>query len=59
MKGLFFPSSLSLELICYSDSDWGRDLDDHRSTSGYDIFLGNSLISWMAKKQSIDHSVSF
>ncbi|KAJ0965657.1 hypothetical protein J5N97_026795 [Dioscorea zingiberensis] len=50
---LLFPSSSSLELRAYSDADWVGDPTDHKSTTGFCIFLGDSLISWKSKKQPI------
>ena len=44
-------SGNSNELIVYADSDWGHDIDNHRSVSGYVFMLGESAISWSAKKQ--------
>ena len=44
-------SGNSNELIVYTDSDWGRDIDNRRSVSGYVFMLGESAISWSAKKQ--------
>ena len=35
----------------YADSDWGRDIDNHCSVSGYVFLLGDLAISWSAKKQ--------
>lgn len=38
-------------LVAYSDSDWGNDVDDRKSTSGYIIKLYGCTISWLSKKQ--------
>lgn len=51
--GLHFPFRESLKLQAYSDSDWAGDPTNRRSTTGYCFFLGNSLISWRSKKQSV------
>ena len=38
-------------MIGYSDSDWAGDINTRRSTSGYNFFIGNSLVSWLSHKQ--------
>ena len=50
--GLYFTKG-SLNLSAYCDSDWAGDPVDRRSTTGYGIFLGPSLVSWCAKKQHV------
>ena len=50
-SGLFYSHNSIPTLHCYTNSDWGGDIDDRISTLGYAIYLGTSLISWLAKKQ--------
>jgi hypothetical protein len=49
--GLFISASPSTELKAYSDADWAGCPDTRRSTSGYCVFLGESLVSWSSKRQ--------
>ena len=36
----------------FSDADWGRDLDDRKSTFGYVFQVGGTAINWRSKKQT-------
>ncbi|XP_028089323.1 uncharacterized protein LOC114289756, partial [Camellia sinensis] len=46
---LYFLSGL----VAYVDFDWASDVTDRKSTSGFYMFLGASLISWKSKKQTV------
>ena len=50
--GLLYSRNESTECVGFSDSDWGGDLDDRKSTSGYIFQLGGTAISWRSKKQT-------
>jgi len=52
-QSLLLSSTSSLELRAYSDVDHDSDPTDHKSVTEFCIFLGDSLISWKSKKQSI------
>ncbi|KAL5565046.1 hypothetical protein UlMin_028210 [Ulmus minor] len=50
---LLLSSTSSLDLRAYSDADHGRDPTSHKYVTGFCIFLGDSLISWKSKKQTV------
>jgi hypothetical protein len=51
--GLYYSVSDDYKLVGYSDSDWGGDVDDRKSTSGFVFYIGNTAFTWMSKKQPI------
>lgn len=54
--GVLFPfgrEKSELELVGFSDSDYGGDLIERKSTSGYLFLLNKAPISWCSKKQNV------
>jgi hypothetical protein len=52
--GLFYGYSANNFIIFgYSDSDWGGDTDDRKSTSGFAFYMGDMTFTWLSKKQPI------
>jgi len=49
--GLRLSASLTPVVHAFSDSDWAGCQIDRRSTAGFAIFLGSSLVSWVSRKQ--------
>ncbi|GAV84974.1 LOW QUALITY PROTEIN: hypothetical protein CFOL_v3_28414, partial [Cephalotus follicularis] len=52
-RWLIFRDRGHLYIAGYSDADWAGCPVDRRSTSGYCVFLGENLVSWKSKKQSV------
>ncbi|XP_050233144.1 uncharacterized mitochondrial protein AtMg00810-like [Mercurialis annua] len=55
---LLLLSTSSLKLCAYSNVDWAGDPTYCKSTTGFCIFLGNSLISWKSELDPTSRLVS-
>jgi hypothetical protein len=49
--GLWYPRNQNFQLTAYTDADWANYVDERKSTSGGEFFLGDSLVAWLSKKQ--------
>ncbi|GKV02840.1 hypothetical protein SLEP1_g15229 [Rubroshorea leprosula] len=49
--GLFYKKEANFSLLGFTDADFGGDLVDRKSTSGYVFLYGGTGISWCSKKQ--------
>ena len=50
---LQYGGTSNVNLDVYSDADYAGDLDSARSTSGYAVFIGSSLVSWASRRQPV------
>jgi hypothetical protein len=50
--GLHLRRSNNYDLVAYSDADWAGCPDTRCSTSGFCVFMGDSLLSWSSKRQT-------
>ena len=50
--GLYYKTNGKFELRAYIDVDWAKNIDEKKSTSGGEFFLGKRLVTWTSKKQS-------
>jgi hypothetical protein len=48
--GLWYPKGDNFTLTMYIDADWEDNVDERKSTSGGEFFLGNFLVSWLREK---------
>lgn len=51
--GLFYDGTKESKLHVFTDSDYARDVEDRKCTSGYACIMSNAAICWSSKKQEI------
>jgi len=50
---IFIDAKSKFYIKAYSDSDWAGCVDTRKSVTGFLVYLGNTLITWRSKKQTI------
>ncbi|KAE8703804.1 hypothetical protein F3Y22_tig00110462pilonHSYRG00109 [Hibiscus syriacus] len=48
---VYLPLKSRFIVSAFADADWGANITDRMSISGYGVFLGNHLVAWSSKKQ--------
>lgn len=51
--GLVYRFESSELPIAYADADWGGDLTDRKSTTGFVVMVKGAPVSWKSKKQTV------
>jgi hypothetical protein len=51
--GLWYPKGNEMTMATYTNAYWEGIIDDRRSTSGLAFYLGDCMVSWLSKKQSL------
>jgi hypothetical protein len=51
--GIQLHTASTPTITAYSDADWASCPDTRRSTSGFCVFFGNSLILWSSKRKTM------
>jgi hypothetical protein len=51
--GMHFVKSSSVNLVGYSDSDWGKGDEEMMSTLGYCFAIGDRIFCYNSKKQFV------
>ena len=53
--GLYYKGKVGsmVKIEGYTDADWGGDLADRKSTSGYAVLINGNVVSWASKKQRV------
>jgi len=52
-RGILFKRNKNVSLEAYIGVDFASLVVDRRSTTGYCTFLGENLVTWKSKKQSV------
>jgi hypothetical protein len=52
-RGLFYRSSGNLRVEVYTDTNWAGSTSNRKSTTSYYTFIGDNLVTWRSKKQSV------
>ena len=43
--GLYYYVSNDYKHVGYNDSDWSGDMDDHKSTTGFSFYMGDTTFN--------------
>jgi len=51
--GLLIQHSPTTQICAFNDADWGSDIDDRKSTTGYYVYYKLNIIAWSSHKQRV------
>lgn len=51
--GVLYKKSSVMDVVGFTDSDYARDVNDRKSTSGYVFLVNGAAICWSSRKQDI------